>query len=57
MTVTDPVRFIIAFIFMCCMLQVFGVTMGPCSPPPGTFDNDVSYEEWKPMYEEWKKNR
>ena len=44
----------IVIIFICCMLQVSGVITGPCNPPPGTFDNDLSVEEWQPIYETWQ---
>jgi len=49
MSVVDPLRFIIAAIIICGLLQVFGILEGPCNPLPGTFDNNVSYEEWKNM--------
>ena len=39
----------IALIVVCDLLQVFGVLDGPCNPPPGTFDNNISVEEWKEM--------
>jgi len=32
MAVVDPLRFIIAMIIICGLLQVFGIVEGPCNP-------------------------